>query len=120
MKTNPVSSAYRYCISRRSSRAISTFSSARKVLSTTAPLFRLRTLVRTIAWPLPGLWCWYSRIDHNSPSRSRVMPGRMSFVEIIGTAFLSWAFHEPSWVPQPLEHDQFLGGAAEGVLPRLG
>src|SRR5712692_1408888 len=48
-------------------------------------------------------------IDQSSPSRSRVMPGRMSFVESIATDFLSW-------IAQPLEHDQFLRGAAERLL----
>jgi hypothetical protein len=83
MKMYPVSSEYRYCISRLSRRARLTFSSARKVLSTTAPFLMLFSLVRTMAPPLPGLWCSYLMMLYSSPSRSRVWPGRMSLVEII-------------------------------------
>ena len=38
----------------------SNFSPARKVLSSTAPVAMLRTLVRTNAPPLPGFTCWKS------------------------------------------------------------
>src|SRR5919206_5183353 len=50
------------------------FSPARKVRSTTAPLSRLFTFVRTNAPPLPGFTCWKSTIRQAPPSSSMCMP----------------------------------------------
>ena len=48
----------------------STFSPARNVLSTTAPLVMFFSLVRTKAPPLPGLTCWKLTTLTSSPSMS--------------------------------------------------
>src|SRR6266511_3023050 len=83
MNTSWSPSRYRYCISFFSRMASPTFSSCLKVRSRTAPVFTLRSLVRTTAWPLPGLWCRKSRTVHSWPSSSRVMPFFRSFVETL-------------------------------------
>ena len=57
------------------------FSPARKVLSTTEPLVRPFSLVRTNAPPLPGLTCWNSTMRHVWPSSSMCMPLRNWLVE---------------------------------------
>src|SRR4051812_11748570 len=62
--------------------ARSTFSPARNVRSTTAPLRAFFRVVRTKAPPLPGFTCWNST-TLNSPSSSlRVMPFLRSLVVI--------------------------------------
>src|SRR5438045_4317170 len=50
------------------------FSPARNVRSTTAPLSRAFSFVRTNAPPLPGLTCWNSTIRQTPPSSSMCMP----------------------------------------------
>ena len=80
MKTKSVPSRYRYCISRLSTLATSTFTPALKVLSTTLPLTTFFSVVRTNAPPLPGLTCWNSTMVHSWPSRDEVMPFFRSFV----------------------------------------
>src|SRR4051794_11957206 len=60
-----------------------TFSSCLNVRSSTAPDFTLRSLVRTTAWPFPGLWCRNSSTVHRLPSSSRVMPFFRSLVETL-------------------------------------
>src|SRR3954466_16042666 len=80
MKTKSSPSEYRYCISRRSTVATSTFVPALKVRSTTWPVSTFLSLVRTNAPPLPGLTCWNSTTFHSTPSRSRVMPFFRSLV----------------------------------------
>ena len=55
MKTKSSPSRYRYCMSERSTMASPTSTPALNVFSTTPPVFRLRSLVRTNAPPLPGL-----------------------------------------------------------------
>src|SRR5262245_4455761 len=50
------------------------FSPARNVRSTTAPLARFFSFVRTKAPPLPGFTCWNPTIRQTSPSTSMCMP----------------------------------------------
>src|SRR5215216_5157132 len=50
------------------------FSPARKVRSTTAPVSRFLTLVRTNAPPLPGFTCWNSTMRQTPPSMPMCMP----------------------------------------------
>src|SRR6476646_10503804 len=57
------------------------FSPARKVLSTTEPLVRPFSSVRTNAPPLPGLTCWNSTMRQVWPSSSMCMPLRNWLVE---------------------------------------
>src|SRR6202165_5160633 len=61
--------------------ASGTFSSARNVLSTTAPVRRFLSLVRTNAPPLPGFTCWNSTTLNRPSGRSRLMPFLRSLVE---------------------------------------
>src|SRR3954453_16830918 len=82
MNTKSAPSRYRYCISRLSSRACSTFSAARNVRSTTAPERTFLRVVRTNAPPLPGFTCWNSTTWKRLPSSSRVMPFLRSLVEM--------------------------------------
>src|SRR5215510_7701595 len=88
MKTKPVSSRYRYCISRFSRMATSTGSSARKVLSRVRPVRTFLSLVRTKAPPLPGFTCWNSTTFMRLPSRLRVMPFLRSLVVAMGSPYL--------------------------------
>src|SRR6266508_1527529 len=67
----------------RSTIASPTFTPALNVLSTTAPVFTFRSLVRTKAPPFPGFTCWNSTTWKSMPSRSRVMPFFRSFVETL-------------------------------------
>ncbi len=46
------------------------FSPARNVLSTTAPVARFLSFVRTNAPPLPGFTCWNSTTVLSTPSTS--------------------------------------------------
>src|SRR5438128_8928758 len=50
------------------------FSPARNVLSTTAPVSRPLSFVRTKAPPFPGLTCWNSTMRQTPPSSSMCMP----------------------------------------------
>src|SRR5256714_3233728 len=83
MNTYSSPSAYRYCIVRLSTVAVSTLVPALKVLSTTLPESTFFSVVRTNAPPLPGLTCWNSTTDHSSPSRLRTSPFFRSFVVAI-------------------------------------
>src|SRR4029450_2293099 len=87
MKTKPVSSRYRYCISRFSRMATSTGSSARKVLSSVRPGRAFLSLVRTKAPPLPGLTCWNSTTFMRLPSRLSVMPFLRSLVVAMASPY---------------------------------
>src|SRR5919202_6939401 len=87
MKTKPDPSWYRYCMSRRSTLAVSTLVSELNVRSTTFPDRTCLSLVRTTVLPLPGLWCWNQTTDQSWPSRSSTMPFFRSFVD--ATAHLS-------------------------------
>ena len=60
--------------------ARSTFSPARKVRSNTAPVRAFLRVVRTKAWPLPGLTCWNSTTENSPSPNSRVMPVFRSLV----------------------------------------
>src|SRR6202035_3034950 len=81
-----------------------TFSSARKVRSTTAPLRTFLSLVRTNAPPLPGLTCWNSTTVTRPSGRLRAMPFFRSLVEML-TGVLGLAPRD----------DERLGGFGEGV-----
>src|SRR5439155_18114341 len=67
----------------RSTMANPTFTPALNVRSSTAPVFRFRSLVRTNAPPLPGFTCWNSTTWNRVPSRSRVIPRFRSLVETL-------------------------------------
>src|SRR5438093_9696084 len=79
---------------------------ALKVRSTTPPVFRLRSFVRTNAPPLPGLTCWNSMTWKSVPSRSRVIPRFRSLV-----LTLTAASHRS-------QDDQLLARAGKHVGPR--
>src|SRR4029453_12275538 len=87
MKWNPVSSRYRYCISRLSRMATSTGSSARKGLASVRPVRAFLSLVRTKAPPLPGLTCWNSTTFMRLPSRLSVMPFLRSLVVAMASPY---------------------------------
>src|SRR6478752_8151528 len=74
MNTKSDPSRYKYVVSRRSTVAVSTFTPALYVLSTTLPDSTFFSLVRTKAGPLPGLTCWNSTICHSWPSICRTSP----------------------------------------------
>src|SRR5262245_53601042 len=69
------------------------FSPARNVRSTTAPLSRLFTFVRTNAPPLPGLTCWNSTMRQTPPSISTCMPFLNWLVLMISATDSSLANH---------------------------
>ena len=81
MKTKSVPSLYRYCMSRRSTVAVSTLTPALNVRSTVLPDRTFLSLVRTKAGPLPGLTCWNSTTDQSCPSMLSTMPFFRSLVE---------------------------------------
>src|SRR5215218_9861756 len=83
MNTKSSPSAYRYCIVRLSTVAVSTLVPALNVLSTTLPDSTFFSVVRTNAPPLPGLTCWNSTTVHSSPSRLRTRPFFRSLVVAI-------------------------------------
>src|SRR5438477_12029538 len=68
--------------------ASATFSSARNVRSSTAPVRTFFSLVRTNAPPLPGFTCWNSTTVTSPSGRSRAMPFLRSLVE-------TWAIRQP-------------------------
>src|SRR5215217_7716661 len=74
MKTTSSPESYRYWTFFTSVWTRVNFSPARNVRSTTAPLSRLLSFVRTNAPPLPGLTCWNSTIRQTPPSSSMCMP----------------------------------------------
>src|SRR6266568_1388467 len=90
MKTYCWPSRYRYCISRLSMIACSSFSSARYVRSSTAPVRTFFSFVRTNAPPLPGFTCWKSTTPQSWPSRLSVMPFFRSFVVAKSVASPAW------------------------------
>src|SRR6478736_1658671 len=107
MKTNAVPSRYRYCISRLSMTARGTFSSARNVRSSTAPVRKFLSLVRTNAPPLPGFTCWNSTTVMSPSGRFRAMPFLRSLVETL--TLLASGLSEGVG-----SHDQVLGELGEG------
>src|SRR6478736_1782418 len=80
MNTKSVPSLYRYCMSRLSTFAVSTFRPALNVRSTTLPDRTFFSLVRTNAPPLPGLTCWNSMTVHSWPSILSTVPFFRSLV----------------------------------------
>src|SRR3984885_3994045 len=88
MNTKSEPSRYRYVASRRSTVAVSTFTPALYVLSTTLPESTFFSLVRTKAGPLPGLTCWNSVICHSWPSITRTSPFLKSAVD--ATRYISY------------------------------
>src|SRR5512133_1800867 len=84
-----------------------TFTPALKVRSITAPVFTLRSFVRTNAPPLPGFTCWNSTTWNRTPSSSRVIPFLKSFVETLTGSFR-------------LELDQLAGRRADDHAPVVG
>src|SRR5450756_302802 len=80
MNTKSVPSLYRYCISRLSTLAVSTFVPALNVRSTTFPESTFLSLVRTNAPPLPGLTCWNSTTAQSWPSKLSTVPFFRSLV----------------------------------------
>src|SRR6266511_2154306 len=89
MKTTSSPESYKYWTFFVSVRTRENFSPARKVRSTTAPLSRFFTFVRTNAPPLPGFTCWNSTIRQTPPSSSMCIPFLNWFVltvSAIGTS----------------------------------
>src|SRR5437016_12439661 len=80
MNTRSSPSRYRNCMSRRSTMAKPTPTPALNVRSTTPPVLRFRSFVRTKAPPLPGFTCWDSMTWKRLPSRRRVIPRLRSLV----------------------------------------
>src|SRR5829696_2301395 len=78
MKYSRSPSLERYVMGRDSVLTFSSFSPARKVFSTTAPLSIFLSRVLTNAPPLPGLTCWKYRIVKRLPST------------LIAVPFLNW------------------------------
>ena len=60
--------------------AASTESPLLKVVSMVRPVFRLRTLTRLKAWPLPGLTISFSTIEYGSLSSRILSPDLNSLV----------------------------------------
>src|SRR5665648_164283 len=80
MNTKSSPSLYRYCMSRLSTFAVSTFTPALNVRSTTLPESTFLSLVRTKAPPLPGLTCWNSTTVQSWPSKFSTSPFFRSLV----------------------------------------
>src|SRR6266480_6381188 len=80
MKTYSSPSAYRNCIVRLSTVAVSTLVPALNVLSTTLPDSTFFSVVRTNAPPFPGFTCWNSTTAHSWPSRFSTSPFFRSLV----------------------------------------
>src|SRR5919109_5144191 len=89
MKTTSSPASYRYWTLFVSVCTRGIFSPARNVRSTTAPLARFLSLVRTNAPPLPGLTCWNSTIRQTSRSTSMCIPLRNWFVETVSATAAS-------------------------------
>src|SRR6266487_96797 len=115
MKTKSSPSRYRYCISRLSTLATSTFTPALNVRSTTLPDSTFFSFVRTNAPPLPGLTCWNSTTFQSWPSMRKVMPFFRSFV--VATSVSS-----PAGDPnrRPASQDEQLPGDGGEQLGRPG
>src|SRR6476469_3192189 len=108
MNTKLSPSLYENCRPRLSTLAVSTFTPALKVLSTTLPDNTFFSLVRTNAGPLPGLTCWNSMMDHSCPSMFRTSPFLKSAVD--ATAVLLLVCQRLS-----TENGQFFGEPGEQV-----
>src|SRR4051794_913026 len=91
------------------------FSSARYVRSSTAPVRKFLSFVRTNAPPLPGFTCWNSTTVMSPSGRFSAMPFLRSFVEML-TDRCAFALgrSETALID---ESDQ---GSDEGVLGELG
>src|SRR5918997_6938527 len=83
MKYSMSPSRYRYVIGRDSVLTLSSFSPARNVFSTTAPVSMFLSLVLTNAPPLPGLTCWKYRIVNRLPSTRMALPFLNWLVDIM-------------------------------------
>src|SRR5829696_7321589 len=83
MKYSRSPSLERYVIGRDSVLTFSSFSPARKVFSTTAPLSMFLSRVLTNAPPLPGLTCWKNRIVNRLPSTRMAVPFLNWLVDIM-------------------------------------
>src|SRR5919112_3089854 len=83
MKYSMSPSLYRYVIGLDSVLTFSSFSPARKVFSTTAPLSMFLSRVLTNAPPLPGLTCWKYRIVNLLPSTRMAIPFLNWLVDIM-------------------------------------
>src|SRR5438477_4578216 len=97
MNTYSSPSAYRYCIVRLSTVAVSTLVPALNVRSTTLPDSTFFSVVRTNAPPLPGFTCWNSTTVQRSPSRLSTRPFLRSFVVAISfrVSFESRGLRDP-------------------------
>src|SRR5512141_3122139 len=113
MNTYSSPSRYRNCMSFFSSSACSTRTPALNVRSNTLPFFRLRSLVRTKAPPLPGLTCWNSTTVNRPLSSSSVIPFFRSLVVIAGIA-------GPVIRSGRGLHAEILGGMSEGAAAVSG
>src|SRR5665648_321119 len=80
MNTKSSPSLYRYCMSRLSTFAVSTFTPALNVRSTTLPESTFLCLVRTKAPPLPGLTCCTPTTVQSWPSKFSTSPFFRSLV----------------------------------------
>src|SRR3954471_18114340 len=112
MKTKSAPSLYENCMPRLSTLAVSTFTPALKVLSTTLPERTLFSFVRTKAGPLPGLTCWNSTTDQSwPPSSLSTMPFLRSFVEatVAESPGLTWTTPAHAL----LQREQLLGRDGE-------
>src|SRR2546423_4151247 len=109
MKTYSSPSAYRNCIVRLSTVAVSTLVPALKVLSTTLPDSTFFRVVRTNAPPLPGLTCWNSTTDHSSPSRLRTRPFLRSFVVAITRPAHGFVKGRGKSTGSPTGHSRYAG-----------
>src|SRR6201999_1027782 len=113
MNTKSDPSRYRYVVSRRSTVAVSTFTPALYVLSTTLPESTFLSLVRTNAGPLPGLTCWNSVMVHSCPSITRTSP-------FLKSAVLATMGKSPTGLPivWGMRVDPELGRASGTPYPR--
>src|SRR4029079_11295451 len=112
MNTKSDPSRYKYVVSRRSTVAVSTFTPALYVLSTTLPDSTFFSLVRTKAGPLPGLTCWSSTTDQSwPPSSLSTRPFLRSFVEatVAESPGLTWTTPAHAL----LQREQLLGRDGE-------
>src|SRR3954451_21643762 len=112
MNTSASLSRYRYCISRLSMTASGTFSSPRKVRSSTAPPATFLSLVRTNAPPLPGFTCWNSTtVTSPSDGRFSAMPFLKSLDEMLKEQSFGCRFECRSGDSD----DEVLGEGGEGL-----
>src|SRR4051794_2576860 len=88
--------------------ASGTFSSARNVRSSTAPVRKFFSFVRTNAPPLPGFTCWNSTTVIRPSGRFRAMPFFRSLVETLTLLSSGGGLRRGG------SHDQVLGELREG------